>query len=164
VQNIFISHPTPYNEYQVGFLVLIEAKLKEYDLNPVNLGKNNWDFRCPLEPIREMMNTCKAAMIIGLERNHSYIGYEKEFSKDSNELIHKYTTSPWIQIEAGMAYQANLPLLILKEKKLYSEGILDPNLSEYYVFEFEVEKMHKTLSHELNEFLLSWVNHVKSTK
>lgn len=159
VINVFISHPTPYNKYQENFLSLIELELKKHNLNPTNLGKNNWSFRSPLSPIKDIMNTCAAAIIIGLERHHSLIGYEKEFSKDSKELIHKYSSSPWIQIEAGMAYQAGLPILILKEKKVFGEGILDPQISDSFVFEFDLMKLQKKLSPELQEIILSWVKH-----
>lgn len=159
--NVFISHPTPFNKNQADFLSLIEIELNTHELNPTNLGKNDWSFKSPLEPIRTIMRTCQAAIIIGLERHHSYIGYDKETSKDKNELIHKYTTSPWVQIEAGMAYQAELPLLVLKEKKVFAEGILDPQISDYYVFEFEIEKQSKKLSPELKKIILSWVNHIK---
>lgn len=141
--NVFISHPTPYNKYQEGFLSLIDFELKKHGLNPTNLGKNNWNFRSPLKPIKEIMDNCEAAIIIGLERHHSLIGYEKEFSKSSKELIHKYSSSPWIQIEAGMAYQAGLPILILKEEKVYAEGILDPQKSDSFVFEFDLKKLQK---------------------
>ena len=162
--NVFISHPTPYNKYQEGFLSLIDFELKKHGLNPTNLGKNNWSFRSPLKPIKEIMGTCVAAIVIGLERHHSFIGYEKEFSKNSKELIHKYSSSPWIQIEAGMAYQAGLPILILKEDKVYGEGILDPQISESFVFEFELKKLQKKISPELEEIIRSWVNHFKALK
>jgi hypothetical protein len=59
-------------------------------------------------------------------RHHTLIGYEKEYSRDEKELIHKYSSTSWIQIEAGMAYQAGLPLLILKGNKLYAEGLPEP--------------------------------------
>jgi len=159
--NVFISHPTPYNKLQEGFLTLIDVELKKHGLNPTNLGKNNWSFISPLQPIKEIMDTCVAAIVIGLERYHSFIGYEKEFSKKSRELIHKYSSSPWIQIEAGMAYQAGLPILILKESKVYGEGILDPQISGYFVFEFELKKLQKKLSPELIEVIKSWVTHFK---
>lgn len=162
--NVFISHPTPYNKFQDNFLSLIELELKKHSLNPTNLGKNNWSFRSPLKPIKEIMDTCVAAIIIGLERHHSFIGYEKEFSKDEKEIIHKYSSSPWIQIEAGMAFQANLPLLILKEDKVYAEGILDPQISDSFIFEFELKKMQNKLSPELTEIILSWVKHIKELK
>lgn len=162
--NVFISHPTPYNKYQEGFLLLIDLELKKHGLNPTNLGKNNWSFRSPLQPIKEIMDTCVAAIVIGLERHHSFIGYEKEFSKSSKELIHKYSSSPWIQIEAGMAYQAGLPILILKEDKVYGEGILDPQISDSFVFEFNLKKLQKKISPELEEIIRSWVNHFKALK
>ena len=162
--NVFISHPTPYNKHQEIFLRLIESELKKHGLNPTNLGKNNWSFISPLKPIKEIMDTCVAAIVIGLERHHSFIGYEKEFSKGSKELIHKYSSSPWIQIEAGMAYQAGLPILILKEDKVYGEGILDPQISDSFVFEFELKKLQKKISPELEEIIRSWVKHFKGLK
>lgn len=160
--NVFISHPTPYNKQQVNFLSLIESELRKHGLNPINLGKNNWSFKSPLKPIKEIMSTCVAVIVIGLERHHSYIGYEKEFSKSSKELIHKYSSSPWIQIEAGMAYYAGLPMLILKEGKVYSEGVLDPQISDSFIFEFELKKLQKEISPELKEIILSWVTYFKS--
>src|SRR5690554_2806562 len=162
--NVFISHPTPYNKYQEGFLSLIDFELKKHGLNPMNLGKNNWSFKSPLKPIKEIMDTCVAAIVIGLERHHSFIGYEKEFSKNAKELIHKYSSSPWIQIEAGMAYQAGLPILILKEDKVYGEGILDPQISDSFVFEFDLKKLQKNISPELEQMISSWVNHFKALK
>ncbi|PPK95809.1 hypothetical protein LY01_01402 [Nonlabens xylanidelens] len=162
--NVFISHPTPYNEQQDNFLSLINLELDKHELNPTNLGKNNWNFQSPLKPIKEIMDTCKAAIVIGLERHHSFIGYEKEFSEDSKEFIHKYSSSPWIQIEAGMAYQADLPILILKESKVYGEGILDPQTSGSFVFEFDLKKLQKELTPELQELILSWVKHIKNLK
>jgi hypothetical protein len=162
--SVFISHPTPYNKEQENFLSLIALELKNHGLNPINLGKNNWSFISPLKPIKEIMDTCVAATVIGLARHHSLIGYEKEFSKGSKELIHKYSSSPWIQIEAGMAYQAGLPLLILKEDKVYGEGILDPQISDSFVFEFELKKLQKKISPELKEIIRSWVKHFKALK
>ncbi|CAM3692807.1 hypothetical protein MUGA111182_03525 [Mucilaginibacter galii] len=159
--NVFISHPTPYNKQQTVFLSLIDAELRKHGLNPINLGKNNWNFRSPLKPIKEIMDTCAAAIVIGLERHHSYIGYEKEFSKKSKEITHKYSSSPWIQIEAGMAYQAGLPILILKEEKVFGEGILDPQISDSFVFSFEIKQMQKQIAPELSEMILSWVIHIK---
>ncbi len=161
--NVFISHPTPYNKHQECFLSLINLELKRHGLNPTNLGKNNWNFQSPLIPIKKLMDTCVAAIIIGLERHHSYIGYEKEFSKNSKELIHKYSSSPWIQIEAGMAYQAGLPILVLKEDKVYAEGILDPQISDSFVYEFDLKKLQKKLSPELEQMINSWVNHFKTS-
>ncbi|MCQ4141909.1 hypothetical protein [Chryseobacterium sp. EO14] len=159
--NVFISHPTPYNKDQQSFLSLIEDEIKQYGLNPINLGKNNWSFKSPLQPIKMLMDTCFAAIIIGLERHHCYIGYEKEFTKNSKETVHKYTSSPWLQIEAGMAYQAGLPLLILKESKIYSEGIFDPQISDSFIFEFDLKKVKKELSPEIKELILSWVKHIQ---
>ena len=61
-----------------------------------------------------------------------------------------------------MAYQAGLPLLILRESKLHPEGILDPNNSDYFVFDFVIEKQNKKLSNELEQFISSWIHNITS--
>ncbi len=159
--DVFISHPTPFNKQQIGLLKLIDNKLESNGLNPVNLGKKNWNFKKPLEPIKKLMSGCKGAIVVGIERHHSLIGYEKEAAtkkSDKTELIHKYSSTPWVQIEGGMAYQAGIPLLILKEKKIHPEGILDPNNSDSYVFEFEIEKNWKKLSVEMERIIENWID------
>lgn len=60
-----------------------------------------------------------------------------------------------------MAYQAGLPILILKEDKLHAEGILDPQISDSFVFEFELKKLQKELGTELKELILSWTKDIK---
>jgi hypothetical protein len=164
---VFISHPTPCNKQQASLLKLIDEKLEKHGLVPVNLGKKNWNYKKPLEPIKKIMSTCKGAIIVGLERHHSFIGYEKEAAtkkSDKKELVHKYSTTPWVQIEGGMAYQAGLPLLILKEKKIHPEGILDPNNSDSYIFEFEIEKNYKKLSAEMERIIESWAEEIGNKK
>ena len=85
--NVFISHPTPYNKYQKGFLSLIDLELKKHGLNPMNLGKNNWSFKSPLKPIKEIMDTCVAAIVIGLERHHSFLVMKRNFLKTLKNLF-----------------------------------------------------------------------------
>ena len=63
-----------------------------------------------------------------------------------------------------MAYQAGLPILILKEDKVHGEGILDPQISDSFIFEFELKKITKKLSPELEEIIYSWVKHFKGLK
>lgn len=161
--DVFISHPTPCNKYQQSLLKLIDQKLEKYKLNPVNLGKKNWNYKKPMVPIKQLISGCKGAIIVGMERHHSFIGYEKETAAkkdDKKELVHKYSSTPWVHIEGGMAFQAGLPLLILKEKKLHPEGILDPNNSDSYIFEFEIEKNWKKLSPEMEKFIESWIEDI----
>ncbi|WP_166336989.1 hypothetical protein [Sphingobacterium chungjuense] len=159
---VFISHPTPFNNNQDSFLKLLKKELEERGLNPVNLGKNNWSFKSPMQPIKELMIHSKAVVVVGLERFHDYIGYAKQHSKYEVEYVHKFRSSSWIQIEAGMAYMVGIPILILKEKNIEKEGILDPNVSEFYVFEFDIEEQLTELSEELKAIIDNWSQHIST--
>jgi len=63
-----------------------------------------------------------------------------------------------------MAYQAGLPLLILKEKKIASEGILDGSNSEYKVFEFEIAGTTAPLPGEIQMAMKNWAGYIKTIK
>lgn len=158
--NVFISHPTPYTKQQESFLILLKDFLLKLNLNPVNLGSNNWSYQKPLRPIKDLIHSSKGAILVGLVRHHSYIGYEKEGTPDQTELIHKYSTSPWIHIEGGMAYQAGLPILTLKESQVYAEGILDPNNTESYIYNFNLREDLTTLPEEIKQIIESWADTV----
>lgn len=154
---VFISHPTPSNKQQDSFLILLKKLLAAEGLDPVNLGTSNYDFRKPLKPIKELIESCHGAIIVGLERHHSYIGYDNEQSINKKEILHKFTTSPWIHIEGGMAYQAGLPIIILKEEKVFQEGILDPNNSDSYIFNFTLSDNTEKLSENIEKIIGSWI-------
>ncbi|WP_293957369.1 MULTISPECIES: hypothetical protein [unclassified Sphingobacterium] len=158
---VFISHPTPSKEEQNNFLTLIKNLLSQHGLDPVNLGVSNYDFRKPLKPIKELIDNCQGAIVVGLIRHHSYIGYDNEGSTSEKEVLHKYTTSPWLHIEGGMAYQSGIPLIILKDQKVYPEGILDPNNSDSYIFDFILDDNIERLSEDIIKIIESWIKQLK---
>jgi hypothetical protein len=57
-----------------------------------------------------------------------------------------------------MALQHGLPVLILKDRLVLAEGILDQSLSAYMVFEFDLDAESKSLTRALRLTLAHWIS------
>jgi hypothetical protein len=87
------------------------------------------------------MKDCQGAVIVGMERTHALIGYDRPGSERQQESTHRRLATVWGHLEAGMAYQIGLPLLILREESLHIEGVLDPYVSGLRVFSFRLDEV-----------------------
>lgn len=61
-----------------------------------------------------------------------------------------------------MAFQLELPLLILKDRSILAEGILDQAVGEYLVFEFDLAAETDVLSAGIKETIRTWAAAVHS--
>jgi hypothetical protein len=113
-----------------------------------------------MRAIREAMLLCNGAVIVGLARRFAPVTVDRFNSPKKVVQNRVFTSTPWNHLEAGMAYQLDLPLLILKEKAILPEGILDQALSEYLVFEFDPKTQASGLSKELKETIAAWTREV----
>jgi len=126
---------------QEEFIERVIQYLKERDMQPRTLGVTDYDMDAPLTAIRKLMLESYGLITIAFKRNlikdgigkpHSDIG-EKEY-----DLSGKWLTSPYCQIEPSMAFQLGLPILILKEKGVIAEGILEKGVMGLYMPEFDL--------------------------
>jgi hypothetical protein len=76
---------------------------------------------------------CDGAVIVAFERIYAKEGCERKTPKSSEKLSNLKLTTVWNQVEAGMAYCLGLPLLIIREKVLRAEGLLEQY--DWYIHE-----------------------------
>lgn len=123
--DVFLSIGRIFTKEQEIFVSAIEDYLRENKLNPRALGRTDFSSQQPLKFIEEVMRECSGTVVIAFERFH--IEHATEFRTGSNERQHQNIKIPsvWNQIEAGMAYVLNHPLLVIMEKGLKADGILE---------------------------------------
>lgn len=75
-----------------------------------------------------------------------------DIGEDEYDLSNKWLTSPYCQIEPAMAFQLGLPVLILREKGVMADGVLEKGALGIYMPEFD-------LDNDLNSYFKSkeWV-------
>ena len=160
---VFLSTGAPHLPLQTAFLQRLEATLRGHGLSPVTLGRGEYDHRNPMQAISDRMKDCQGAVIVGLERRYSPQAIERRGSRDRTVIRNLITATPWNHLEAGMAFQLRLPLLVLRERKVHAEGILDPELSAYFVFSFNLRAEAVEFSTGLKGAIRSWRGAVRAS-
>lgn len=167
---IFLSYSKPFRNDQLDFLDELKKYLHSINIKPIFLEQIHYSYKSPLEPIVEIINDSFGTIVIAFERFHSYIGYCKEDSKESSEVINGFYTSTWVQIEAGITYSKKKPLLIIKPDYILEDGIVDNKTSDYYeIFNIECKKENNRFtmpsfdsSESLKDAINNWILSIKN--
>ncbi len=123
--DVFISVGRTATPEQEAFVSAVEAYLQENGLNPRALGRSDFSSLQPLKFIEQVMNECSGTVVLAFERIHVVEGVELDGSEDEKPLVNAKVPTVWNQIEAAMAYVLKQPLLVIVEKGLRNEGLLE---------------------------------------
>jgi hypothetical protein len=107
------------------------------------------------------MGTVYGACILGMTRFHSFGGKYKEGSPEETSVSDQLVPSVWCQIEGAMAYQMELPLLILKEDSLYVEGMFNPSIHEWMIVRIHPDDPNEITQNPMKGFIESWIEEVR---
>lgn len=152
--NIFISVGATSTPEQEKFIQSIENRLKVENLIPNTVGRNTFDSDSPIKAIKKLMDECFGVLIIALERTYFPHGIEKRGGEEEKVLKEIRLPTPWNQVEAGMAFIKGLPVLVIVEDSLKTEGLLERGY-DWYVISTSIEQ-HSLITPEFNGVLASW--------
>ncbi len=140
--SIFLSYPKPYLRRQEEFIERVVNYLEKRNLQPRTLGVTDYDMDAPLNAIRRLMIESNGLVTIAFRRSLIEQGTGKpasDLGQEEYDLSNKWLTSTFCQIEPAMAFQLGLPVLILREKGVIKEGVLDPGVLGLYMPEFDLD-------------------------
>lgn len=136
---VFLSVGSTANSTQEDFVQLMEQFLEANDLTPQTVGRSYFSSKQPLAAIDELLQECAGTVIIAYERIHLGTAVEKRGSPKEKPLDGLNLPTVWNQIEATMAYTLGHPLLVLVEKGLKYEGLLEEG-NDGFVQEIDLDK------------------------
>lgn len=133
MQTVFLSLGRPYKPEYAAFAKALEDKCQEFGLELKSVGYNVGTHGRPLMKVIEVLDESIAAVIVAYKR------VEIEKGKEKGEPFTRttYVTTPWSHIEAAMAYDRGLPLLVLVETGIKLEGLLEFG-NDWYVHEMNM--------------------------
>lgn len=88
------------------------------------MSDKDWDYKNPLRGLRRAMAGCCGAIVIAYARYEFPTGVEKRRGQ-STPIENIAFPTPWNQIEAAMAYEKGLPLLVVAQTGLKQDAILE---------------------------------------
>ncbi|MEV5055850.1 hypothetical protein MRBLRH13_001459 [Agrobacterium radiobacter] len=157
---IFISVGLPFTEEQEKFVSAVEQRLTSEGFEPKTVGRNTFGSQQPLKAIEKLMDECVGVVVIALERKYIELGIDKRGSSSSEVTLKRVRLpTPWVQVEAGMAYARGLPLLVIAEKGILEEGLIAEG---YDWFIQRIEPLPVSLSTaEFSGILSDWKDRVR---
>jgi hypothetical protein len=153
---IFISMGTPYSEKHSNFRDAVENFLRDQcKCDPRIIGKNEYPDGNPLTQIRDVMLSCHGVVVVAYERTLVIKGIEKRGGTGEKSLDEVSLTTPWNHIESAMAFGLKMPMYILCENGLKSEGLIEDKL-DWRVQHIELSR-HGLEQVDVAESIRSWV-------
>lgn len=163
--SIFLSYPKPFNSKQEKFIESIKKHLSARGFEPRTLGVTDYDMDEPLTAIRRLMLESNGLLTIAFRRNFILNGVGKPGSDIGDleySLDNTWTTSPYCHIEPAMAFQIGLPILIIREKGVIADGILEKGVTGTYLPEFDLDlDVDYIDNYEWQQIIGKWEGYVR---
>jgi len=134
--NVFISSGVAFTNTQELFMQFLENLISHNDLCPLKIGHAHPSDR-PISMVKRVLGTCDGAIIVAFTRFEIKKGIEFPESKREKSIDGIRLPTTWNQLEGGMAYALEIPVLILMEKGLDRQGILG-DVGEEALLEIEL--------------------------
>lgn len=161
-KNVFVSVGGTATEAQERFVRGVEERLRSEGLIPHTVGRNTFGSDAPLKTITDLMDDCAGTVVIALERMYFPSGLDKRGGPQETTLSDVRLPTAWNQVEAAMSYAHGLPLLVIIEAGLKSEGLLERGY-DWYV-QWLAPEAGALSSPEFNGVLASWKKKVIERK
>lgn len=151
---VFISAGTAATRTQADAVDAIFRSLETAGLAPRQMERNEWTAEQPLRGIKRIISECDGAVVIAYTRYKFPFGVERQKNGLEKQLADVCITTVWNQIEAAIAYTKDLPLLVIAEHGLLSDGLLEGRYDwKVYWTDFTPEQLR---SDAFLGFLESW--------
>jgi hypothetical protein len=155
---VFVSAGTPADESQRTLRDGVVTALEAAGLTPRVMSDRDWDYKNPLRGIRHAMAECSGAIVIAYPRYQFPSGLE--LRKDgARPLTEVAFPTAWNQIEAAMAYERGLPLLVVARVGLRKDALLESthDIRPFWIDSVEVQRAEGFLG-----YLGSWKRDVEA--
>ncbi len=141
--SVFFSYPKPWTPTQDGFIERVSSYLKQRGLEPRTLGITDYDADAPLRAIRRLLLESNGLVTVATRRIH--IDQATAMRRTPDGELHEepladcWLTTPWAHVEAAMAYQLGLPILIFREAAVFADGLLESGIVGLYMPAIDAE-------------------------
>ncbi len=166
--SVFLSYPKPCFGRQKDFIARIRAYLEQRGFEGRTLGVTDYDMSAPLTAIRRLMLESNGLLTAAFRRTFVEKGTARLRTDidglTETSLDGTWLTTPWSHIEAAMAHQLGLPILILRERGVLDDGVLERGVVGLYMPEFDLETSLDDYftSAEWNGIIGRWEGHVRA--
>ena len=159
---VFVSVGRHYRPEETVLIERLFARLRALGADPRTLPRDQWDEETPLRAIASLMNRCRGALVIAFSRMRYEAGSEWPDSAQQITTESRDVATVWLHVEAALAFAFRLPTLVLVERRLHPEGLLNPKHHEYRAIEYDMLDCQNGLPAYLIQALDDFVSELAS--
>jgi hypothetical protein len=160
---IFLSSPTALNKTQERSRDRIVSELSRLQLEPRALGRSDYPSDFPLREVLVIAKHCSGGIILGFHQFVATAGVWKKGTKEQRPLSRgksEYFPTPWNQLEAGILFGLQLPLLIFREEPMHG-GVFDEGVTDVFIHNMPPGNLKEINLEAFREVLLKWSARVR---
>lgn len=120
------------------FCEAVVNHLRTAGLTPRTIGVNDFSNEAPVAAVRQRMELCHGAVVLGLTQMEVHEGARKRGTARAEAMRSQRLPTAWNQLEAGMAYALRLPTFIVREVGLEPDGIFDTGVGDRFVHQTDL--------------------------
>jgi hypothetical protein len=139
VHAVFVSRPSAVTPAQQRFCDALEDMLAERGCAPRTLGRTDYPNKAPMTAVRELMVECEGAIVLGLRQIEVIDGIVKPGTDEERRVHGAFHPTAWNQLEAGVGFALDLPLMLIKEAEVEG-GVFDAGNTDRFVHQAEMSR------------------------
>lgn len=136
---VFISKPGCLDYQQQQHVNALQARLEAEGMIPQTLERPDYPQFGAFGEIQRLMSNCAGAVVFGFKQLEVRDGLWRSSTPEEKLLKDLFLSTPWNQIEAGMAAMFGLPILVICQKGV-NGGIFDTALGEQQIYRVFIEE------------------------
>ena len=122
---MFLSVGGAANSAQRQFVDALKQRIRSAGFVPKTVGDGFWDNSSPLRGAQRLFERCHGAVVLGHERYYFPQGTANRGEGEREDEVLTETCFPtaWNHMEGAMAFDRDLPMLILRHRDLSEDGV-----------------------------------------
>ncbi len=159
---VFVSCPTSLSNAQEAARKVILRELDRANLEPRALGRSDYPTELPLREVLLLARHCSGGVILGFEQFHAATGISKRGTPDE-KAVRSATLfpTPWNQLEAGILFGLQLPLLVFAEDGI-TGGVFDRGVTDVFIHRMPGSAMSTSAKKALSAVFQKWQASVRN--
>jgi len=164
--NVFLSIGRPQNDLQREFKAALIEIIKSRGFVPRTVGREKEDSDIPsvrpVDQIKRILSKCDGAIVVAYERHMTTSLMTNSLATRPTEIAPARLPTLWNHAEAAMAYYMGLPILLLREKGVWTDSLLDDGVLGT-VGEIEINS-RSLVAHDFQGQFSSWAENVHESR
>ncbi len=153
-KKVFISCAGTLTPKQGEFVDKIKYDLEKQGVTSVQFNQSKYRETGQLSAIKTEMASCHGVISIGFPDYEIVTGYYRKGTNNTKDVKGKAFTTPWINIEMGIAYTLGLPIMMLYDAQIIHDGLFEPNIIDKSITRIDFQSVNYD---EYEDVILNWI-------